>query len=80
MIANTDPQLGGNIYSAPGLAPYLAFTKACQNTPNGEVGCWIIPWDHSNRDFVYPAIDDDVYRGYMTGYDLKSVSIFNLTF
>jgi len=56
------------------LAPFTKFTQACKRTPDGEHGFWIIPWDHSNRDFVYPAIDDSIYRGYMTAYDLKTVN------
>jgi hypothetical protein len=63
----------------PGLAPCSAFAKACKNTPNGEGGGWIIPWDQLNKDFIYTAIDDSIYRGYMTAYDLKTVVDMHLT-
>lgn len=75
-VKNYDPILGGYQFSTPRLAPCSTFSRACQRTPNGEIGRWIIPWDHQNRDFVYAAIDDTVYRGYMTGYDLKTVRNF----
>ena len=69
-----DPSLGGQMFTTPSLAPGSTFALACKNTPDGFKGYWIIPWDHRNSDFVYAAVDDTVYRGHMTAYDLKMVS------
>ena len=77
-VVNLDPALGGMRFNPPKLTPLLEFTKACEKTPNSNQFVWVIPWDNKNKDYVYPALDDNIFMGRMTILELKQVETQNL--
>lgn len=73
LFKNPNPALGGTQWVKPGFGPMLAFYNAVNKTPEHAVGKYVIPWDHKNFDYVYPACPNKVFKGRTTLINLKSV-------
>ena len=64
MHVNDDPSLGGETWRIPTpTAPLSDFNNACKATPVSDDFTRIIPWDHKKKDFVYGAVEDQIFRG-----------------
>ena len=77
--AKGDKSLGGKEYNAAFPLPLSPFIKALAGTPSSSQDKKIIPWDNLKRDFVYRAINANLFGNLLTLEQIKQV-LFYLNF
>ena len=65
--------LGGKSFYAAFPLPLSPFIKAVANTPSSSQDLRIIPWDNFRRDFVYQAINSNLFGSLITLEQIKQV-------
>jgi len=74
-FVNMNPALGGRQFSKSHGG--LVFGKSANNAPDHRPGCYVMPWDSKNGDYVYAACPENVFKKKLSTQYLKTV---NLTF